>query len=384
MSLESSYAFMYLELNIVATILVVMILVKTNGMTKMVSQIDFSLAILSQIVFFWTDTVCVMMRCSWLPYIEVLFMLSKSLYFLSCVTMCFFWFLYFENIHGSLFSKERRRLIESSILVALMIVLIVINFFNGMMFYIEDGVYKRGKLFVISYVIAYIYAFTASGRLFMKALSEEERSLKLKYVLHAILPVLVAMAGVFQFKYPNIPVACVTLALATFYMYTASIDDVVSIDPLTLLNNRKQLAYYYNQYSSHRIDGMDMYLLMIDANRFKSINDTYGHIQGDAALVRIACALKDACRQMQRRYNIARYGGDEFVLIMWAEDDSVISRLCTNIDKRLDELNKESQAPYELSVSIGITKKEDKEDITLKSLVNRADEKLYEAKEKLR
>ena len=57
--------------------------------------------------------------------------------------------------------------------------------------------------------------------------------------------------------------------------------DQVSTDPLTKLNNRGQLVRYVSQESNLRIEGRQTYIIMMDINYFKKINDTYGHAEGD-------------------------------------------------------------------------------------------------------
>ena len=116
------------------------------------------------------------------------------------------------------------------------------------------------------------------------------------------------------------------------------------------------------------------------SSKFKSINDTYGHIQGDAALVRIADALRLGARDFQHRVNIARYGGDEFVILANADDIDQIDALRDSIDRALTRLNREANAPYELSVSMGAARADPS--LSLKELIEKADEQLYEEKER--
>ena len=151
-------------------------------------------------------------------------------------------------------------------------------------------------------------------------------------------------------------------------------ENMVSVDPLTRLNNRKQLAYHYDHWQKSG-DGTDHYLFLIDADKFKSINDIHGHIQGDQALVRIAEALRLACRNLPGRANIARYGGDEFVIL--AETDKP-ENLCTQIRERLSEINARDPVPYELTVSIGVTKVEI--GMSMADAIAKADQKMYQEK----
>lgn len=69
-----------------------------------------------------------------------------------------------------------------------------------------------------------------------------------------------------------------------------------------------------------------MYLLVLDVNRFKKINDEHGHAQGDLALKAIANCLKESC--IEKSDFIARYGGDEFVIVYKGND---VEGLCQRI-----------------------------------------------------
>jgi diguanylate cyclase (GGDEF)-like protein len=92
--------------------------------------------------------------------------------------------------------------------------------------------------------------------------------------------------------------------------------------------------------------------------------------------------MRLALRGHNRRFNIARYGGDEFVILIWDENEVAIENLKARISRTLHKLNKEAGSPYELSVCIGSEKAT--QDISLKDLIELADEHLYAEKDKLR
>jgi diguanylate cyclase (GGDEF)-like protein len=92
---------------------------------------------------------------------------------------------------------------------------------------------------------------------------------------------------------------------------------------------------------------------MIDLNKFKQINDRYGHVEGDYALKRTADALKAACTDNTLKTFIARYGGDEFIIITKTENEDLVKELCSDIKAALIRLNNEAGAEYELTASIG-------------------------------
>ncbi len=118
---------------------------------------------------------------------------------------------------------------------------------------------------------------------------------------------------------------------------------------------------------------------MIDANKFKSINDNYGHIQGDKALKNIAESLRRGCHILSKRANIARYGGDEFAVLFESDTPENAELLKKSIVDNLKEINERTQIPFELTVSIGIASSDGF--LNLKEFIDLADEEMYKAKE---
>ena len=374
------YAILYVEINLMATALIGIILYKTGGISRMVAQRNFSMTIVAEMVFFLSDMFFVMVETGLLPYSGGALILSKMIYFLATTMMCFLWFVYFEYMQGSPFVQSPRNTLYSSCLVWIMVVLLIINLFNGMLFYIDaDGVYRRGPYFLALYVLSYTYVFFTCLRALIGVFNKNRTTDRKLLITLALFPVLPAIAGILQFLYPDFPFACFALSIETLIMYLNWIDQMISLDPLTSLNNRKQLNHNYEQWFKNRFDDEDLYLLLIDANKFKQINDTYGHIQGDAALVRIAEALRKACKGLPKRANIARYGGDEFVVLMESAgvNDAALA-LKQGIINELEALNDEANTPFRVTVSIGIAHAS--VGSSLKELISIADQEMYKEK----
>ena len=146
-------------------------------------------------------------------------------------------------------------------------------------------------------------------------------------------------------------------------------------DPLTKLYNRNYLYDFLDRkIKEAKKHNFPLSLAVIDIDFFKKINDTYGHLIGD-------CVLKSLARILQKHFRgsdiIARFGGEEFVVVLPFCD---LKDACN----RLELLRKEIESEYfcknnlKVTVSIGVTelKKEDDKN----SLIQRADENLYEAK----
>lgn len=384
--MQTEYAILYAEINMFSLALIAFILWKTMGLSKMVAQRNFSMSIIAEMVFFVSDSLFVLINERVIPlghFTSSAKLLCKETYFFATTLMCYFWFLYFEYLRDSDLVKSKRKVQISSILMIPMTVILVVNVFTGILFYVEDnGVYHRGPYFILTYLFSYIYVVVACSHTIIGALRKRGNSNKKTLVLLALFPIAPGGAGIIQLFYPRLPVACGVLALATLLLYLNWTDQLISIDPLTGLNNRKMLIHHYDHWSKNHAEGSRLYLLMIDANKFKSINDTYGHVEGDQALKNIADSLRQGCKELPKRANICRYGGDEFSILFESSGLEECLKLKDRINEKLKSINEESGVQFDLTVSIGIASTDGS--ISLKEFIDLADDNMYEEKEKNR
>jgi len=117
-------------------------------------------------------------------------------------------------------------------------------------------------------------------------------------------------------------------------------------------------------------------LFFCDVNNLKKINDSFGHREGDLALIRVADAFEQTFRDSDI---VARISGDEFaVLAMEASgqsQDLILSRLEKNL-----KISSASEKRYELSLSVGVARFDPKRAVSLGELMSQADEAMYEQK----
>lgn len=125
-------------------------------------------------------------------------------------------------------------------------------------------------------------------------------------------------------------------------------------DPLTGLANRRAASEHLKYLTSHyRREGEGFALLLCDLDRFKRINDAFGHDAGDAALVGAAEALKDSLREQDMA---ARWGGEEFLLILPGTDLEGGLIVAEKIRKRLaGKVFGVAGNMIRLTVSIGVS-----------------------------
>lgn len=149
-----------------------------------------------------------------------------------------------------------------------------------------------------------------------------------------------------------------------------SYKSMVYIDPLTNAYSRHFLNIWNK---SVRSSQQTYYIVMIDIDDFKTINDKYGHAVGDEALQMLACTINKSIRQMDF---LIRFGGDEFVLILSGLDNNGAKNLIERIE---DQLKVPGSYPVELSISCGISILDP--DHELEKAVMQADQNMYEAKQ---
>ena len=377
----NEYAILYLEINIFSLVLIGIVLLKTMGLSQMVAQSHFAMSIIAEMVFFVSDTLFVLVNEGVLPGGKPVMMACKEVYFLATAAMCFFWFIYFEYLRETRFVKRRIYVLYSTSILWLMVIALLANLFNHSLFYIdESGVYRRGPFFILTYILSYSYVLIAFIRVMINLKRDTEATNKDLLIRLAFFPLFPGISGVLQFIYPRLPIACAAISITTLYLYLTWVDQLISLDPLTGLNNRKQLTHTFNNLSKSHEDQDKIRLYLIDVNHFKQINDTYGHLQGDNALKIIAEALKAACKGANRGTVIARYGGDEFVILVSENNNDETIDLKERIKEKLKELSKKKSVPFELTVSVGSACSDNGD--SLKDLILKADKAMYMEKKK--
>jgi diguanylate cyclase (GGDEF)-like protein/PAS domain S-box-containing protein len=149
------------------------------------------------------------------------------------------------------------------------------------------------------------------------------------------------------------------------------------VDELTGLPNRRAFVTLSEQALklAMRME-RDVLLIFIDVDRLKDINDTWGHLAGDRALIDTARVLRESCREADI---VARLGGDEFVALMTVDSDQTGELITSRIKARVDLHNAETQRGYQLSLSVGATRSK-AEGAVLADLLSRADAALYDQK----
>jgi diguanylate cyclase (GGDEF)-like protein len=146
-------------------------------------------------------------------------------------------------------------------------------------------------------------------------------------------------------------------------------------DELTGLYNRRGFSTLASQHLKlARRTGQSFLIVFADLDDLKNINDTFGHAEGDAVLIATANILRRTFRESDI---VARYGGDEFLVLVtdaaYEDKDKIYKR----INQYVDEVNESKLMNCTISVSLGVVPFEPNRDLNLENLVAEADKALY-------
>ncbi|MDP2158257.1 MAG: GGDEF domain-containing protein, partial [Nitrospirota bacterium] len=124
-----------------------------------------------------------------------------------------------------------------------------------------------------------------------------------------------------------------------------------------------------------------IHIFYADMDNLKEINDTYGHQEGDLAIVEIASILRETFRESDI---IARVGGDEFVAVPVGTTGETVNIITGRINRNIELSNAEKARPYRLSLSFGIVEYSPDSPVSIDELLSQGDKLMYQQKQKKR
>lgn len=156
------------------------------------------------------------------------------------------------------------------------------------------------------------------------------------------------------------------------------IEELSVLDELTGIYNRRGFMTLANQQLALAKRRKEKFLIFfIDLDNMKSINDSYGHKEGDTALSNTAAIIKKTFRET----DIAgRWGGDEFAVIALDSTVTELEIIMKRLKKFLGDYNNRSKKPYKLSFSVGTASYNNSSYHTIEDMLEKADIDLYRKK----
>lgn len=247
------------------------------------------------------------------------------------------------------------------------------NIFTHAIYYLDSTNHHiRGPLFAVFISISYIYVGLALLSIIINRKKLEKRAI-LTFSAFCLLPSIGGLLELYSsriFSVWNFTM----LAILVLYFYIENIS--LNTDYLTGIFNRSHLDRFIAQKISRAPD-QTFCGILIDVNNFKEINDTFGHKIGDEALETTARLLKNA---LQKNDFLARFGGDEFVILKNVNSISEMRQCIWNIEKTFQEYNENAGKPYVLSLSYGYDVYRHDSNMTSDQFFEHIDTLMYEDK----
>lgn len=153
---------------------------------------------------------------------------------------------------------------------------------------------------------------------------------------------------------------------------------LATLDDLTLISNRRgfiELSKYTLTVCKRQ--GLPISLLLFDLNKFKPINDTFGHAEGDRALVAFAKMLRKVFRESDV---LGRLGGDEFAVLMMNVDVENTEKVIERFKTEMSQFNQHAARGYDIEYSVGYTNSLVEDHMDINDLLAASDKKMYAEK----
>ena len=280
------------------------------------------------------------------------------------------WCLFVEyHIHRNFERiKKKSRILAIPLIIAT--ILIIINLLGtGIIFDIsKENVYTRGPMNFILYIFVFVY-YIESIYTVHKAKYD---SILVEFfpIYYFIIPCMIGT--MIQGFFFGVSTIWLCVAIAFIIVYIEIQISISFIDDLSGLYNRKYMNHYLNKLQNDK--PKHVYGFLMDINDFKAINDTYGHLKGDYALIQFGIILQHS---IDKDSVAIRMGGDEFVIFAKLKSDEEALALKKQIKYNVRQFNLKSKEPFHLSFSIGIAKYNGK---NIDAFLSAMDDSMYEAK----
>ncbi len=151
-----------------------------------------------------------------------------------------------------------------------------------------------------------------------------------------------------QFMFYGLSLAWLSAAIGLTGLFMMQQNETAYIDSLAEIYNRQYLNHILSSWINR---GMTFCGVMMDVDRFKNINDRFGHSEGDQAIRVVANILKRQCKNGEYAF---RFAGDEFIVLKASDSEHALDEYLCGVLEKLEEFNR-NHPPYSISLSFGCT-----------------------------
>ncbi len=304
----------------------------------------------------------------------------ETAHFVLTAITCLYWFFYaWEVAYGKGALAACRKKIWCIPCALLVANALLSPWLHGVFWIDAQNFYHRGPLFAVQMVLSYVYLMASSVILIRCGRAEHLYARRRDYYMLASFTLYPLLGSLLQWIFYGLSIIWPVSAAALLAIYLDRQNRRIATDALTGLNNRGQFDRQLEEQLGDTVRDSRLYLILLDVDYFKQINDTLGHAQGDMALIRLSGVLKKAVASGYAGDFLARYGGDEFAVICRRRWDEEVQQLEQDVERLLAE-NNAHRAPGEPELQISMGFAYVPRGGTAEELIRLADEHMYEVK----
>ena len=258
-------------------------------------------------------------------------------------------------------------------LIFIFIINIVSVFTEWLFKFDESGYYQPGNYIYIPIILSFCYVFAAIYKIIIKKKTMD----KMEFSNLVTVPIPMIVAGSLQSFLQTYPILLPGCVLSLFLVFSNIQHRRLSFDHLTGAYNRQKLEEFLAYLSENsKTTGKPFSAMLADVNHFKNINDTFGHIEGDKALITVVELMRSGIRNVDF---LARYAGDEFVIVFPDCDEKKMDKIISRIKHKFIE-HSAKKTKYSLSISIGASVFNPLSDTKPENFIKKLDGIMYENK----
>lgn len=373
---------LYVEISAVGIILLSVVLMtqrESNSATAALRR--FNLLIYAMIVMLVVDACCWLIDGQRFLFARELNYALETIYYALHVLLPYLWAMYVEGALSTDLKAARRRATIATVPLIVFIAALAFNLEHGFVFLIDaENVYHRAFGVYVYAFLSYAYLIYGSIRSLIKAKGAAWADDRKRYYTMAFFAVLPSLGGFIQLFFYGVSLNWILASVSILLVYLDLQNRQISTDPLTSLNNRRELS----KFLLREIDERDqpksgaVKLIMMDVDGFKQVNDTYGHFYGDGVLVNVSEILKASCKNTNAF--LARYGGDEFCIVLPSNSEVGAEEIIARVEANVSDWNRGHANMKPIGLSIGYAEWDPQKDASFESLLARADKRMYEVK----
>jgi diguanylate cyclase (GGDEF)-like protein len=280
-----------------------------------------------------------------------------SNYILNCITNlllyiignipCLYWALY---INYYIYQDEDKLDVLKMFLYPLFslnALLSVLSLKYNFFYYIdENNLYHRGDYFWLHIIITYSFIIYSQILIFRNRKKIGSKN----YSAILFTPLAPLLGGLIQTYFYGYCLVWVGLTFSILIVYFNMKNRSLNTDYLTGAYNRRQLDSYI-EHKIHNCSAKRSFsAILLDLDKFKQINDSFGHDWGDEVLKKAVHLIKE---NLRKNDFLARYGGDEFYVILDISDRDQLEKVVARIRNTVKDYEKNGDNPYKISFSMG-------------------------------